>query len=304
MVFKLWAVSYTILGYEYNNRMSFFDSPQNPHEYRSYSMVIFAGGRPNSCSLTADLRDWCYFEPHISLQVYSCEEALSQIASNDERPDLILINTKRRGEFSRKMLQNVVGSHPLSLILEITGEWCIGDTRSGDPLPIACRFDTTVAFQRLQSMLASRQQFLEIRAALNPVASSSELSSFWNRNNLSAPCEGVNVIASDRRERSALQTLLMQEGFNADLYSRRCEIAEGNQNWPSVCCFIDRRELAANLGEAICSPTVIIANHFNGLDRLFFADKWTVSFLRKPFLSHDLVNAISSFCGVSKADAA
>jgi hypothetical protein len=96
----------------------------------------------------------------------------------------------------------------------------------------------------------------------------------------------------------------MREGFNADLYSRRCEIAKGNQNWPSVCCFIDRRELAANLGEAICSPTVIIANHFNGLDRLFFVDKWTVSFLRKPFLSHDLVNAIRNFCGVSKADAA
>ncbi len=155
---------------------------------------ISAGGRPNSCSLTADLRDWCYSESHISLQVYSCEEALSQITPNDERPDLILINTKRRGDFSREMLQNVVGSYPLSLILEITGEWCIGDTRSGDPLPIACRFDTTVALQRLQSMLASRQQFFEMRAALNPVASSSELSSFWNRNNLSAPCKRVILV--------------------------------------------------------------------------------------------------------------
>lgn len=266
--------------------------------------AISADDRPYSCSLIADLRDWCSSVSHISLQVYSCEEALSQITSNDKRPDLILINTKRRGEFSRKMLQNVVGSYPLSLILEITGEWCIGDTRSGDPLPIACRFDNTVALQRLQSMLASRQHFFEMRAALNPVASSSELSSFWNQNNVSAPRNGVNVIASDRCERYALQTLLIQEGFNADLYSRRAEITEGNLNWPRVCCFLDRRELAANHGEAICSPTVIIANHFNSMDRTFFADNWPVLFLRKPFLSHDLVNAISSVCGVSKADGA
>ncbi|MCS5631927.1 MAG: hypothetical protein NZ744_13920 [Pirellulaceae bacterium] len=265
---------------------------------------ISAGDRLNSCLFTTDLRNWCYSTSHISLQVYSYDEALSQITFKAERPDLILINTGRRGEFSRRMLQHVVSTYPLSLILEITGEWCIGDTRSGDPLPISCRFDTVVAFQRLQSMLASRQQFIEMRSALNPVTSSSELSSFWNQNNLSAACKTANVIASDRCERQSLQTLLIQEGFDVELYSSRHEIVEGNRNWPSVHCFTDRRELAANLREAICSPTVIIANHFNGLDRMCFEDKWTVSFLRKPFLSHDLVNAISSVCEVSNADAA
>ena len=111
-------------------------------------------------------------------------------------------------------------------------------------------------------------------------------------------------MASDRCERRALQTLLIQEGFDVNVYCSRGKIAEGQRNWPSVYCFIDRRELAANLREAICSPTVIIANHFNGLDKTFYADKWTVSFLRKPFLSHDLVNAISSLCEVSNVGAA
>ncbi|MCS5632477.1 MAG: hypothetical protein NZ744_16690 [Pirellulaceae bacterium] len=265
---------------------------------------ISADDRLNNCSFTTGLRDWCCSENHISFQVHCCDEALSQKISKAVPPDLILINTGRRGEFSREMLQHVVSTYPLSLILEITGEWCIGDTRSGNPLPIACRFNTAVALQRLQSMLASRQQFLEMRAALNPVASSSELSSFWNRKNLSVPCNTLNVIASDRCERRALQTLLVQEGFDVDVYFSRGEIVEGHRNWPSVYCFIDRRELAANLSEAICSPTVFIVNHFNGLDRTLYADKWTVSFLRKPFLSHDLVNAIGSVCEVSNAGSA
>jgi hypothetical protein len=265
---------------------------------------ISAGDRLNSCSFTAGLRDWCRSESHISFKVYCCDEALSKKTSKGERPNLILINTGRRGEFSREMLHHVVSTYPLSLILEITGEWCIGDTRSGNPLPIGCRFDTTVALQRLQSMLTSRQQFLEMRAALNPVASCSELSSFWNRNYLSGPQKTANIIATDRCERRALRTLLIQEGFEVDVYFSRSEIAEDHRNWPSVYCFIDRRELAANIRATICSPTVIIANHFNGLDRAFFADQWTVAFLRKPFLSHDLINTINSVCEVSIADAA
>ena len=265
---------------------------------------ISAGDRLNSCSFTAGLRDWCCSEKQISFQVYCYDEALSEKTSKAERPDLILINSGRRGEFSGEMLQNVVSTYPLSLILEITGEWCIGDTRSGNPLPIACRFDTTVAFQRLQSMLTSRQQFLKMRAALNPVVSCSELSSFWNRNNLSGHHKAANIIASDRCERRALRTLLTQEGFDVDVYLTRGEIAVDHRNWPSVYCFIDRRELSANIRATICSPTVIIANHFNGLDRTFFSDKSTAAFLRKPFLSHDLVNAINSVCEVSIADAA
>ena len=265
---------------------------------------ISAGDRLNSCSFTAAFRDWCYSEGHISFQAYSCDEALCRTSSDAERPDLILINSPRRGEFSRKMLHRVVGTYPLSLISEITGEWCIGDTRSGNPLPIACRFGTSIAYRRLQSMLSSRRHFLQMRTALNPVSSSSELSSFWNENITPTHCKAVNVVASDRSERYALQTLLIQEGFNVDLYSHRCEIAEGSGNWPCVYCFGDRRELVASLQEAINWPTVIIANHFNGYDRACFADKWNVAFVRKPFLGHDLVNAISSVCEVFKADAA
>jgi hypothetical protein len=265
---------------------------------------ISAGDRLNSCSFTADFRDWCYSEGHISFQAYSCDEALFRMSSNTERPDLILINSQRRGEFPQKMLQRVVGVHPLALISEITGEWCIGDTRSGDPLPIACRFGTSIAYRRLQWMLASRRHFLQMRTALNPVTSSSELSSFWNENISPTHCKAVNVVAADRCERYALQTLLIQEGFNVELYSNRCEITEVNRNLPCVYCFGDRRELIASLQEAICWPTVIIANHFNGHDRTFFAGKWNVAFVRKPFLSHDLVNAISSVCEASNLDAA
>jgi len=265
---------------------------------------IYAGDGLNKCSFNAGLRDWCCSENHIAFQLFCYEEAVSQKVSKTERPDLILINTRRRGEFSRGMLQHVVSIYPLSLILEITGEWCIGDARSGNPLPIACRFDTTVAFQRLRTMLTSRQQFMELRSALNPVASASELSSFWNRHNLTGPGKTVNIIASDRSERRALRTLLVQEGFDVNVYFSRYEIAVDHRNWPSVYCFIDRRELSANLRESICSPSIIIASHFNGLDRMCFTDKWRVSFLRKPFLSHDLVNAISSVCEAYCADAA
>lgn len=262
---------------------------------------ISADCHPNTCAVTADLQNWCDSESHISLQRYGCDGSLSEITSAVERPDLILIISKRRGEFSLKMLQRVVASYPLSLVLEITGEWCIGDTRSGDPLPVACRFDAAVALQRLQSILSSRQQFLEIRAALNPIASPTELSSFWNRNTLSAPCDGVNVIAIDRCEGNALKTLLVQAGFEVAIYSSRCKIVDRQRNWPSVCCFRDRRELSANIEAALLSPTVIIANHFNGLDRTLLSDGRRVALLRKPFLRHDLVNAISSVCEVPRA---
>ncbi len=265
---------------------------------------ISAGDRLNRSSFTEELHGWCYSENDIAFQLYSCDEALSRKTSVGDHPDLILINSWRRGEFTREMLHRVVGKYPLSLLLEITGEWCIGDSRSGDPLPIACRFDTTIALHRMQSMLTSRQHFLQMRAALSPLASFAELSSFWNRNNLATHCKSMNVIASDCSERQAMRMLLLQEGFNAHFYSNRQRIKQENQHWPIVYCITDRRELEALSRETIAPPTVIITNHFNALDKTFFDDESTVTILRKPFLGHDLVNAISSICLLSTADAA
>ena len=265
---------------------------------------ISASDRVNRTSFTEELRDWCYMENDIAFQLYSCDEALSRETSIGEHPDLILINSSRRGEFSRQMLQRVVGKYPLSLLFEITGEWCIGDTRSGDPLPIAFRFDTTIACQRLQSLLASRQHFLQMRAAINPLASFAELSSYWNRNHLATHSKSINVIASDCSERQALRMLLLQVGFNACFYPSRHAIALDNRHDPVVYCITDRRELEALFRETISSPTVIITNHFNGLDKTFFAGDSSVTLLRKPFLGHDLVNAINSICLLSTAEAA
>ena len=265
---------------------------------------ISAGDRHNRSSFTEELSDWCFSKSNITFQLYSCDEALSRITSTGERPDLILINSSRRGEFSRKMLQRVVGKYPLSLLLEITGEWCIGDTRSGNPLPIACRFDTTIACQRLQSLLASRQHFLQVRAALNPLASFAELSSYWNRDHLATHSKSINVIAADCSERQALRMLLHLEGFNAHFYPNVHAISQDNRHRPVVYCITDRRELETLFRATISSPAVIITNHFNGLDQTFFEEDRSVTLLRKPFLGHDLVNAISTICLLSTADAA
>ena len=139
---------------------------------------IIAGDRRNSCRSVEELYDWCHSQSHINFQVLSSDEVLSLKPSKGMHPDLILINSRRRGEFSGKTLERVVGKYPLSLVLEITGDWCIGDTRSGHPLPIPCRFDATVGHQRLPSILSSRQRFLHMRGALNPLVSFAELSSF------------------------------------------------------------------------------------------------------------------------------
>ena len=131
---------------------------------------IFANGRPKRCSYTDVLYNWCSSEKRIAFQVFSSDDALARNPDDGEFPDLILINSRRRGEVSKKLLQQVVSKFPLSLLVEITGAWCIGDSRSGAPLPIACRFDVANAYQRLQSMLSSRQHFLQVRAELNPLA--------------------------------------------------------------------------------------------------------------------------------------
>jgi hypothetical protein len=265
---------------------------------------IFAGDGPDRCWYTKELQDWCYLKSHIDFQVFSCREVLARKATNREYPDLILLNSNRRGEFSREMLQRVVGKYPLSLLLEITGEWCIGDTRSGDPLPIACRFDAMIARQRLQLMLTSRQHFLQMRSDLNPLGSFSELTAFWNRNNPASRSTGINLIASDCCDRQALRMLLSHEGINAHLYANRQGIVEGNRYRPVVYCINDRRELETLSGETISSPTVIITNHLNDLDKTFFAGGFLVTFLRKPFLAHDVVNAINNVCLLSNANAA
>jgi hypothetical protein len=265
---------------------------------------IFAGDRPDRCWFTKELQDWCYLKSHINFQVFSCREALVRKAANSEYPDLILLNSSRRGEFSREILQRVVGKYPLSLLLEITGEWCIGDTRSGDPLPIACRLDAMIARQRLQLMLASRQLFLQMRSELNPLGSFSELTAFWNRNNLASRSTGINLVASDCCDLQALRTLLLHEGFNAHLHANPQAISEGNRYRPLVYCINDRRELETLSEETISSPTVIITNHFNDLDKTFFAGECLVTFLRKPFLAHDVVNAIGNVRLPSNANAA
>jgi len=265
---------------------------------------IIAGERWDSCRCVEELYDWCYSQCHVTLKVFSCDEVMSLKTSAGEHPDLILINSSRRGDFSRKTLQHVVGKYPLSLVLEITGEWCIGDTRSGDPLPIPCRLEDTVGHHRLRSMLSSRQWFLHMRGELNPLASFGELSSFWNQNNLTSPCSNLNVIATDRSERLALRGLLVQEGFNVDLYPNVRSITEDHRYRPIVYCLTDRRDLKALFGETISAPIVLIASHFNELDKTLFEAEKSVTFLRKPFLSHDLVNAISNVHLLVSANAA
>lgn len=265
---------------------------------------IFAGDRPDGCWYTKELQDWCYSENHIAFRVLSCDETLASKTTNKEYPDLILLNSSRRGQFSGEMLHRVVGKYPLALLLEITGEWCIGDTRSGDPLPVACRFDAAIAHQRLQLMLASRQHFLQMRSELNPLGSFSELTAFWNRNNVAVQNIDMNVIASDSSDLQALRMLLCHDGFNAHFYPSRHAIAQGNRYRPIVYCINDRRELETIFGETISSPTVIITNHLNDLDKTFFAGEGLVTFLRKPFLAHDVVNAISNVCLLANAKAA
>ena len=265
---------------------------------------IIAGDRRDSCRSLEELYEWCYSQSHINFQVLSSDEALSLKPGNGMHPDLILINSRRRGEFSRKTLQRVVGKYPLSLVLEITGNWCMGDTRTGDPLPIPCRFDATVGHQRLSSILASRQRFLHMRGALNPLVSFAELASFWNQNNLPSHCIDLNVIASDRVEQQALQGMLVQERFNVDLYPNLRSIAEDNRSRPIVHCITDRRELKALFGETLASPIIIITSHFNELDKTLFEGESSVTFLRKPFIRHDLVNAISNVSLLANANAA
>ena len=255
---------------------------------------IIAGDRRNSCRSVEELYDWCHSQSHINFQVLSSDEVLSLKPSKGMHPDLILINSRRRGEFSGKTLERVVGKYPLSLVLEITGDWCIGDTRSGHPLPIPCRFDATVGHQRLSSILASRQRFLHMRGALNPLVSFAELSSFWNKKNIPSHCISLNLIASDRSERQALQWMLVHERFKVDLYPNVRSIADDNRYRPIVHCIRDRHELKALFEETLSSPIIIITSHFNELDKTCFEGESSVTFLRKPFISHDLVNAISN----------
>lgn len=264
---------------------------------------IIASDRRNSCRCVEKLYDWCSSQSHIAFRIFSCDEALSLQAGNGEHPDLILVNSSRRGEFTRRTLQRVVGKYPLSLVLEITGDWCIGDTRSGDPLPIPCRFDATVGHQRLPSILSSRDRFLHMRGELNPLSSFAELSSFWNQNTISPHCNSLNVIASDRSERRSLQRMLAQKRFSVDLYANVRSISENNRYQTIVHCITDRRELVALLGETFPAPIVIITSHFNELDKTHFEDESSVTFLRKPFLTHDLVNAISNVPLLANANA-
>ena len=265
---------------------------------------IFAGNRPNRCGFNEELAHWCSTQKHIALRVCSCDEMVSGKSANGEHPDVILLNSTRRGEFSPKFLQRVVGKYPLAQVLEITGEWCIGDTRSGDPLPIACRFDTTVARQRLTSMLVSRQHFLQTRAELNPLSSFSELSEFWNQSRFAPRRGGLYLISSNRSERRGLQRLLMQEGFKIQVLPKVRAISEDDRYWSTVLCISDRNELREFLRQRFSSPIVVITSHFNELDRSFFDGADCVTFLRKPFLALDLINAISNVVSLANANAA
>jgi len=241
---------------------------------------------------------------HLAFQVLSCDKVLSDESFNGEHPDLILINSRRRGDFSANMLLRIVNKYPLSLVLEITGEWCFGDTRSGDPLPVSCRFDVAVAQQRLPSMLSSRQRFLQMRNELSPLASVAELSSFWNRNTKTSHCSSLNVIASDGSELEALGSLLVQEGFNVHLYPSWNSIAEAGRSRAIVYNVTDRRELETAFKEIKHSFAVIISSHFNRLDTTFMEGESSAIFLRKPFLAHDLVQAVSNVRLMPKANAA
>jgi len=265
---------------------------------------VFARGQPTHCGFTEGLYDWCFSQIHLAFQILSCDKVLSDESFNGEHPDLILINSRRRGDFPAKMLLRIVNKYPLSLVLEITGEWCFGDTRSGVPLPVSCRFDVAVAQQRLPSMLSSRQRFLQIRNELGPLASVAELSAFWNRNTTTAHCSSLNVIASDDSEREALGTLLAQEGFNVHSYPSWNSIAEDGRSRAIVYSVTDRRELGTAFKEIEHSFAVIISSHFNSLDTTFFKGKNSAMFLRKPFLAHDLVQAISNVQVMPKANAA
>lgn len=266
---------------------------------------IFADDFGDYCGQIEELHQWLFSQNHITLQIYTSDDALSSETSDGAHPDLILIHSSRRGEFSRKMLQAIVGKYPLALVFEITGEWCIGDTRSGHPLPIACRMDAAVSQQRIPAMLASRQHFMQVRASVKPLANFGELSAFWNRGNLRRSHRNkLNVIASNRVEGRALRTLLFQEGFTVDLHPSGQAIAKGNRCGPIVYCLADRRELRALTGETISSPIVIITSHFNDLDKTHFADGSPVTFMRKPFLGHDLVHAITNGHDLADAKAA
>ena len=265
---------------------------------------VFARERNCANFYLEQLHHWCRTQIQIELQVLSGEEALSRKVCDGERPDLILINSGRRGEFSREMLLLVVAKFPLTQLIEITGEWCIGDSRSGDPLPIACRFGVSIVCRRLRSMLSSRHHFLKVRSDLKPLARVSELNPPVNRNNSTMKTNSLNLVGSCKHEGNAMRMLLQHEGYIVHLYPSWNSITARSPQLPVVFCIANRRELIALQREEICSPHVIIANHYNREDESLLVGNSSAAFLRKPFFSHDLTNAIDSIVAVAKANAA
>ena len=265
---------------------------------------VFANDLIVGDSYLEQIHHWCRTQMQIELNVLSGDEALSRAVSDSDQPDLILINSGRRGEFSREMLLLVIAKFPLAQLLEITGEWCIGDSRSGDPLPIACRFGVGIVFRRLRSMLSSRQQFLKMRSFVRPLARVSELTSSGIQYNSTMGNSSLILVASCKCEGNAMQKLLQHEGYIVHLHSSWNSIATGSPQLPVVFCIANRRELIAMQREEIGSPRLIIASHYNRADECLLLGDGSAVFLRKPFFSHDLTNAIDSIGEVAKANAA
>ena len=101
-----------------------------------------------------------------------------------------------------------------------------------------------------------------------------------------------------------MQKLLQHEGYIVHLHSSWNSIATGSPQLPVVFCIANRRELIAMQREQIGSPHLIIASHYNRADECLLLGDSSAVFLRKPFFSHDLTNAIDSIGAVAKANAA
>jgi len=205
-------------------------------------------------------------------------------------PDVLLFETSRRGVISLAVLNELRNRFPLALVIELTGSWCQGDTRSGYPLPIPLRFAEGVAPQRIMTMLESCDVFYKFREQAIPLASGRDLFQLWNSIPMGQHSgELVNVVSQDKHERTSIRDMLCWRGYRVQCFS----VIQWNRNPAStgtaIRCIVNRSEIAELVWGHGIVPDILIASHLNQADRDMIDSSGCMEFLIKPFVSLDLM---------------
>ena len=237
--------------------------------------------------VAARLACWIEAQPHLEILA---SDTCAGRNDGGVRPDLLLIETSRRGVISGSRLNELREQFPLTLVMEITGAWCRGDTRSGQPLPIPLRVEEFAGERRLRRILASGEHYHKFRECATPMTSGRDLIQLWDEIPVDA-CSGkvIHVVGQDKQERLAISDSLRARGLDANAYSVTEWNRSPRRDGLVVQCIVNRGELKDVIWGAETAPDILIAPHLNRADRDAVAVKGCKRILSKPFLTVDLV---------------